>query len=454
MEQDKPTSVCVIGAGPAGLAVCRALSQFGIDFECVERESDLGGNFNVANSRSSVYRSTHLLSSKKMSEFPDFPMPQSYPPCPSHTLVLDYFREYARTFSLTEHISFNTSVERMEPATDGWVVQFQNGIRKRYRGIAIANGHHWSPSLPSINGELNGKVMHAREYHSPEIFDNKRLLVVGGGNTACDIVADAVPLASRVFLSMRRPVHFLPKYSFGNPGDVTLRMMNRLKVPMFVQRFLSSLGARVVNGRPETLGLRTPTERIFDANVTVSSIVPFHIRQGDVIVKPGINALEGDQVSFIDGTREDIDFVVYATGYQLTFPFIDSNHLNCVSGVPDLYMRQFHPHRDDLAVIGMIHAAYGGSWPLMYLQAQLLARFWAAREQNCDLEWFRQLRTQPSPNLTGGYAKLSSKRQRLTVEPVRFSKHLNRLIRQFNHRHNIQPSETAVETTVPAKRAA
>ena len=119
-------------------------------------------------------------------------------------------------------------------------------------------------------------------------FQNKRLLVVGGGNTACDIVADAVPVASRVYLSMRRPVHFLPKYSFGNPGDVTLRLMNRLKVPMFVQRFLSSLGARVVNGHPKTIGLRMPAERIFDANVTVSSIVPFHIRQGDVVVKPEI----------------------------------------------------------------------------------------------------------------------------------------------------------------------
>ena len=454
MVQESPKPFCVIGAGPAGLAVCRALSQFGIPFECVERESDIGGNFNVANSRSSVYRSTHLLSSKTMSEFPDLPMPASYPPCPSHTLVLDYFREYARRFRLNEHISFNTSVERMEPHSDGWAIEFQNGIRKRYQGVAIANGHHWSPSFPAVNGKLHGKVMHAREYHSPEIFQNKRLLVVGGGNTACDIVADAVPVASRVYLSMRRPVHFLPKYSFGNPGDVTLRLMNRLKVPMFVQRFLSSLGARVVNGHPKTIGLRMPAERIFDANVTVSSIVPFHIRQGDVVVKPEIKVLEGNQVRFTDGTTEDIDIVVFATGYQLTFPFIDAAHLNCSGGVPDLYLRQFHPDRDDVAVVGMIHAAYGGSWPLMYLQAQLLARFWAARRQGCNIDWFHRLKAEPSPDLTGGYAKLAEKRQQLSVEPVRFSKHLHSLIRKFDQRCEIQPLEVNDDSQANIQRAA
>ena len=197
-----------------------------------------------------------------------------------------------------------------------------------------------------------------------------------------------------------------------------------------------------------------PAERIFDANVTVSSIVPFHIRQGDVVVKPEISVLEGNQVSFADGTTEDIDIVVFATGYQLTFPFIDAAHLNCSGGVPDLYLRQFHPDRDDVAVVGMIHAAYGGSWPLMYLQAQLLARFWAARRQGCNIDWFHRLKAEPSPDLTGGYAKLAEKRQQLSVEPVRFSKHLHSLIRKFDQRCEIQPLEVNDDSQANIQRAA
>jgi cation diffusion facilitator CzcD-associated flavoprotein CzcO len=450
MDAEDSSKYCVIGAGAAGLTVCRAFLQRGIEFECLERENDVGGIFNYGKANSSIYKSTHLLSSKSTTQYPDFPMPESWPPCPHHTLVLQYFRSYARHFDLYSHIRFKTAVDRIEPAESGWTVRLADGSQRHYRGVVIANGHHWDPQVPHVPGRFDGRILHSKDYKTADIFAGKRVLVVGGGNSACDIAHDAVQQAGRVFLSMRRSVHFLSKYSFGNPGDVTLQRMTRLGVPLFVQRMLAGLAARVINGRPQDLGLPAPDHRIFDANVTVNSFVPIHIRQGDITVKPSIASLAGGKVQFSDGTAEPIDVIVYATGFKVSFPFIDHGHLNWRNEAPDLYMHIFHPQRNDLAVVGLFQSATGGHWALMHHQAQLLARFLAARDHDCDVGWFRQLKEQPTPDLRGGFGRLESERQRLTVEPVLFERRLNRLIRDFDKRYDLPvatPAAAAIETS-------
>jgi len=454
IEAEELSKICVIGAGAAGLTVCRAFLQHGVNFECLERENDVGGIFNFGKPNSSIYKSTHLLSSKKTTQYPDFPMPAAWPPCPHHSLILEYFRSYARHFDLYDRIRFNTAIERLEPAPEGWNVRLTNGSRRRYGGVVIANGHHWDPQMPHFSGRFDGQALHSKEYKTPDIFAGKRVLVVGGGNSACDIAHDAVQQASRVFLSMRRSVHFMSKYSFGKPGDVTLQTMTRLGVPLFVQRMLAGLAARVINGRPQDLGLPAPDHRIFDANLTVNSFVPFHIRQGDITVKPNIASLAGDKVQFVDGSAEAIDMIVYATGFKVSFPFIDRQHLNWRNDAPDLFLHQFHPQRDDLAIVGLFQSATGGHWALMHYQAQLLSRFLAARHRGYDLGWFHELRQQPTPDLRGGFGKLESERQRLTVEPVLFHRHLNRLIRDFDKRYDFEAAPAIAKRHDVSRKAA
>ncbi len=438
---------CVIGAGAAGLTVCRAFLQHGIPFDCYEREGDVGGIFHYGNPNSSVYRSTHLVSSKKTSEFPDFPMPADYPPCPHHSLVLAYFRSYARHFGLYDNIQFNTGIESIESTTSGWRIQLFNGTEKYYRGVVISNGHHWDPLLPEFAGEFTGEMLHSKQYKTPDIFAGKRVLVVGGGNSACDIASDAVLMANRVFLSIRHPVHFLPKYSFGRPGDVTTQTLIRWGVPLWTLRMLAGLRASVINGRPQDLGLPVPDQRIFDSNVTVSTLVPFHVRQGDIAVKPGVATLAGQVVKFMDGSEEPIDMIVCATGFKVSFPFINLNELNPQNGTPRLFLHQFHPHRDDISVVGLLQSAIGGNWPLMHYQAQLLARYLAAVGQGADLEWFRQLRTQSELDLKGGFEVQGLERHQFTVESVRFERRLKQLIREFETRYGLPKSHPQIAST-------
>ncbi len=176
--------VCVVGAGSSGLAVVKNLLAAGIPVDCLERETDLGGNWNYGQPASSVYRSTHLISSKRLTEYTDFPLPDDYPEFPHHSLVLKYFRSYADRFGLWPHIEFGSAVERiMRGAEGGWLVRLATGDTRLYGRLVIANGHNWDPRYPDWAGQFAGLELHSSEYKTPELLEGRRVLVVGAGNS-------------------------------------------------------------------------------------------------------------------------------------------------------------------------------------------------------------------------------------------------------------------------------
>jgi cation diffusion facilitator CzcD-associated flavoprotein CzcO len=102
--------IALIGAGPSGLAGARCLQKHGIPFQGFEAHTDVGGLWNIHNPRSTVYASAHLISSKRMTEFSEFPMAEHVADYPSHRELLDYFSAFAEHFKLREHYRFGTRV--------------------------------------------------------------------------------------------------------------------------------------------------------------------------------------------------------------------------------------------------------------------------------------------------------------------------------------------------------
>ncbi|CDM40594.1 putative oxidoreductase CzcO [Pseudomonas oleovorans subsp. oleovorans] len=212
----------IIGAGPMGLCTARQLKKYGIDFVGFEPHSDVGGLWDIDNPHSSMYHSAHLISSKGTTEFREFLMCAEVAPYPHHSEMRRYFRDYARLFRIYEHYQFDTGVLQVQREQDGWkLISERNGEQGEWRfdGVLIANGTLHTPNLPRLPGDFCGELLHSNAYKSADIFAGKRVLVVGCGNSACDIAVDAVHRAASVDLSVRRGYHFLPKFILGKPTD-------------------------------------------------------------------------------------------------------------------------------------------------------------------------------------------------------------------------------------------
>ena len=419
---------CVLGAGSSGLAVAKNFLQGGIPFDCLEREDDIGGIWNYAKPASSIYASTHLISSKPLTEYTDFPMPEIFPEFPHHRMALDYLHDYARHFGLYEHIQFNTSVERVEPLENGWRVTLEGGEDRLYRGVVIANGHNWDPRLPKYTGEFTGTTLHSSEYKTPDILSGKRVLVVGGGNSGCDLAVEAALHAECALLSIRQGYHVLPKFFKGKPIDQQGEWLHRWRVPLWARRLAAQLVIRWVLGPVELSGLPRPDHRLFEAHPIINSRLHYQLAHGDLAIRPGIKSLQGDRVRFVDGDEETVDVILYATGFQISFPFIDRSHLNWRDCRPELYLNIFHPERDDLFCAGLIQPD-SGQWGLVDYQAQLIACYLRAlKKKSHAAQWFARRKRSSPRNHGRPIHYLDTPRHLLEVEHFSYRQELQKLI--------------------------
>jgi cation diffusion facilitator CzcD-associated flavoprotein CzcO len=397
------TRFCIIGAGACGLAIAKTFAERGIHFDCFEALSDIGGIWNPS-SPHVVYGSTFLNSSKKLSRYPDFQFPEEWPHYVSRAQAQAYLRAYATEFGLYPLISFNKRVTKAERAGQGWRVAIEGESAPRlYAGLVVANGHHWEPNTPSYPGRFTGEVLHSHDVKSKEQLKGKRVLVVGAGNSAVDILSDAALDGAKAVHSMRRTYYFFPKMVFGKPTDVFIDLTSRWPLPRSVMRMLYKLGMRVLVGPHHRYGLTAPDHDLFEAHPTACTTYLDHIVHGRIAVKPGIERLDGARVRFTDGGEEEIDLLVYATGFKVSFPFLDPSLILEADGSSKLFIHTFHRELDDFFVAGLFEPAEGGVWQLADCQARLIASFIVAcaRDEK-RASWFRALKARSHPDIGHG----------------------------------------------------
>lgn len=376
-EDDRRDRYALIGAGPMGLAMARVLGELGIPFDGFELHSDVGGLWDIEGPRSTMYETAHLISSKRKTEFADFPMAEGAAEYPSHREVLAYFRAFADRFDLRRHYRLSAEVTRTEPLGgdgEGWRVAWRQDGQEHaalYKGVLFANGTLSEPNRPQFKGDWAGELLHSAEYRSPRQFTGKRVLVVGAGNSGCDIAVDAIHHAESCDISLRRGYHFVPKYIFGKPADT---VGGAIRLPMWLKRRIDGMVLRWFAGDPQRYGFPKPDYRLYEAHPVVNSLIIFHAGHGDIRVRPDIDRLDGQTVHFTDGSTAEYDLILTATGYRLHYPFIDRAHLNWQDNAPHLYLNCLHPERDDLFVLGMVEAA-GLGWQGRHEQALLVGRY-------------------------------------------------------------------------------
>jgi len=433
MADQEPTNrYCVIGAGASGLAVAKTFKERGIPFDCFERLSEVGGIWNPE-SPDVVYESTYLNSSRRLSRYTDFPMPEDYPQYLSRAQSQEYLRAYARQFGLHDEITFNTDVERVEPKNGHWEVTLSGESKPSiYAGVVIANGHHWDPKMPNHPGKFDGEILHSHDVKNREQLRGKRVLVVGAGNSGADIACDAGLDAEKAVHSMRRSYYFFPKLILGKPTDVFIDLTSRWPVPRQFLRWLYTTGLKVIFGPHENYGLPAPDHKLFEAHPTAASTYLDHIAHGRIAPKPAIERFDGGSVQFTDGSSEEVDLVIYATGFRVSFPFLDEDLLLQPGGRSGLFIHAFHRELDNLFVVGLMEPAEGGVWQLVDYQAQLIASFIVACARDSErADWFRELKASTTPDVGHGIPYRDTDWHRFEIQHYRYRSYMKQLIEEL-----------------------
>jgi hypothetical protein len=349
-----------------------------------ERGQKIGGVWTREERSTAAYRTLHLITSRERTEYGEMPMPADTPDYPPRDAVGEYLEEYAARFGLMEHVRLGsdvTSADRM--AGGGWLVTVAGSDSpERFDGLVVANGHNEVPSWPDPpypgSDEFAGDQIHALDYDSPAEFAGRRAMVVGMGNSAMDIVTDLSHVAERTYLSVRHGSWVIPKRLLGQPADQVVRPWAAVHVPWQVRQPLSQTLLRVVNGRPESYGLPEPEGGLFQSHPTITDTVLSRISHGRIQPKPGITRLTRDGVEFTDGTTEQVDLIVWCTGYRVEVPFLDQSLVGPDAKELRLYMRILHPTVPDLWFIGLMQST-GSAFPIVERQSELLADYLTGR---------------------------------------------------------------------------
>lgn len=376
--------VCIIGAGSSGITACKVLKEYRIPFDCYEKGSQIGGNwrYNNDNGMSSAYRSLHINTSKKMMEYSDFPMPDHYPPFPHHSQIIEYFDDYVDHFDLRKHIQFNTGISDVKWAPDkkGYLVTTDKGNSEIYTAVIVANGHHWNPRWPepAFPGTFNGETMHSHYYRTPDVLQNKNVLIVGIGNSAVDIACEAAKQYSgKVFLSTRSGAYIVPNWFMGVPLDEFMSKYDSKFTPFWLKRFVLDKVLWLARGKQENYGVPKPKRKLLSEHPTLSQELLNLTGRGLIQLKPNIKELAGDKVYFEDNSSEKIDLIIYCTGYKISFPFFRNDFFDAQkvedSNDLQLYRRIIHPEYPNLFFLGLVQPL-GAIMPLAELQSHYISK--------------------------------------------------------------------------------
>jgi hypothetical protein len=445
---DRGENVCVIGAGGSGLAAIKNLKEAGFGVDCYERETSVGGAWNWRHDRSPIYASTHLISSKPFTQFPDFPMPDDWPDYPHHSQLLRYFDRYAEHFGLGQHIWFGTEVVRIEPASEPggappkWDVTIR-GSRggaprtMRYAAVVAANGHLWAPKYPEYEGmnEYRGQLIHANAYKDAAQLRGKKVLVIGAGNTGCDIAVEAAQQSSRCWHSSRRGYWYAPKYAFGRPADQVNDRVLAMRLPLRLRQWLFHRTIRMTVGDLTRFGLPKPDHRVYETHPIVNSQLVYYIGHGGITPVPDVARFDRHEVVFTDGSTADPDLVILATGYLPQFEFVAPEILGTdAGGRPRLALQLFSRTHPTLAVAGLVQPD-SGIFTIVHWQTVLMAK------------WLRLLEASPS-RATAFWTSLRSEAdRRYTDARVKDSSRHWFEISHMVYLRALQKALTEVETT-------
>jgi putative flavoprotein involved in K+ transport len=316
------TDVVVIGAGQSGLAATRALQARGISPVVLEAGPEPAGSW------PNYYDSLTLFSPVDYSSMPGLDFPGHAGHYPHRDEVVSYLRQYAA--GLDADIRTCTPVTAVEADVEvGFLVHTAAGETVHARGVVAATGSFGNPYVPDLPGqdEFAGRMLHVASYRSPHQYTGQRVVVVGAGNSAVQVGYELAQVAT-VMLATRQPVIFVPQCRDGKD----------------VHYWLQATGFDLV-----------PAEwlRHYFGGHTVDDTGKYEhaLETGQLRRRPMFTAFEGDSVVWPDGAREQVDTVLFATGYRPDLDYLSS--LGALGGGMPLHSGGISATHPGLVYVGL-----------------------------------------------------------------------------------------------------
>jgi dimethylaniline monooxygenase (N-oxide forming) len=368
MKSSTGKSVGIIGAGAAGLCGAKHMLEAGYDVTLYEIGSHVGGMWVFLNDNglSSAYKTLHINTARDLTAFKDFPFDRKVQPFPDHRDMAAYLKAYAEHFDITRRIRFKTRVTSVRPAADylperpRWQITTDTGLTETFDAIIVASGHLSKPEeVPMLRDGFKGEYLHSHHYKDPARYASKRVCVVGVGNSSCDIASDLCTTAERTVLVGRSTPLIIPKLIFGRPFWEVVKPFYKPWVPQTVRVRAVKFFTWVVHGNMADLGFAPSTKKV---HATSNANIVNHIKYSRVVVKQGITGVEGQRVIFSDGSSEEFDTLIAATGYDMELPFVPENVAKVKNHTLDLYMRIVPPDWRGFYFLGFFNSDSALNW--------------------------------------------------------------------------------------------
>jgi len=308
----KQTNTLVIGASISGLASAAALQKQDIEYIIIEKESQV-----VAPWRNH-YERLHLHTNKRVSNLPYKKFDRTIPGYPSRQQVVDYLEEYQKEFNIDP--VFNAEARSVKKEGDCWLTETNiETFRSKY--VIMATGPFGKPKPVNFKGmeTFPGKLIHSYAYKTGKDFKGQKVLVVGFGNSACEIAIDLYEQEALPSMSVRSPVNVIPRDILGIPILEISQLMSRM--PPRLADTINAPLMRLLFGDITKLGLKKMSYGLFeqiqkDGNVPVLDIgIIKHIRKGHIKIFEDIDHIEGSTIHFTDNRRENFDAIIAGIGY-------------------------------------------------------------------------------------------------------------------------------------------
>ncbi|CAE7541488.1 FMO5 [Symbiodinium sp. CCMP2592] len=377
--------VAIVGAGPSGLAACKAALEEGLRPSIFEKSADVGGLWRPLEGK--VWESLRTNLSKYTCAFSDFPWPKEAETFPKAAEVCRYLEHFAESLRPHLHLSCEVTAVTKDEANCGWQLTWREAgemKQKLFKHVVVASGIFEKAHLDLLGlDSFPGLVCHAADYRKPEDFAGKKVLVVGAAFSGADIAVDLSGSAS-VTIACGQPMWYIPRYLNGIPAD--LAFYNRKPKPKqsaeesYRQRhqFLSQVAEMPT-------ALRAPSDWSRPPFVCISDHFPEAVRAGKLSVAEKVRQVTGSTVHFSDGSSEDFQVILVATGYDLDLPFLapevkEAIHLAQDQLQPVILSHAVWPPEEfsDLAFVGLYRGPY---FAVLELQARWVCGVFSGRLQ-------------------------------------------------------------------------